>query len=67
MQGMQQLAKERPQNPISWLGKFLLDHDETKSENPDQEEKPNENNQETSEKAEEAKPQASAPVAEVAV
>jgi hypothetical protein len=30
MQGMQQLVKARPENPVAWLGEFLLEHNPQK-------------------------------------
>ncbi|KAF9431506.1 hypothetical protein BGZ76_000224 [Entomortierella beljakovae] len=34
LEGMKQLAKERPQNPLEYLGHYLLDHSDTVGRSP---------------------------------
>ncbi|KAI8604435.1 Dpy-30 motif-domain-containing protein [Dissophora ornata] len=34
LEGMKQLAKERPQNPLEYLGHFLLNHSDTVGRSP---------------------------------
>ncbi|KAI7819504.1 Dpy-30 motif-domain-containing protein [Gamsiella multidivaricata] len=34
LEGMKQLAKERPQNPLEYLGHFLLNHSDTIGRSP---------------------------------